>query len=128
VLLEILPMRLLVHIRTYTCLSELPLLHTGMQSQESGVIKPHKEQSPHIPFVLGCVGTPHAELYKEIEVTSVDMFQGRKMDFIISSCVRSNEKQGIEFLNNRRWLNVVLNGVSMGWWWLGIGVCCQRRR
>lgn len=58
-----------------------------------GVITPYEGQRAHIVSVMLRMGTQNQQLYREIEVASVDSFQGREKDFIILSCVRSNERQ-----------------------------------
>ncbi|GJD08813.1 Regulator of nonsense transcripts 1 [Galdieria sulphuraria] len=89
-------------------------LKNGVDPQRIGVITPYEGQRAFIVQHFLRSGTMRLELYKEIEVASVDAFQGREKDFIILSCVRSNEHQGIGFLSDPRRLNVALTRARFG--------------
>ena len=68
-------------------------LKGGATSDQLGVITPYEGQRAHVLQVMLRNGTMRQQLYTDIEVASVDSFQGREKDYIILSCVRSNEHQ-----------------------------------
>ncbi|MBA0709688.1 hypothetical protein Golax_024712 [Gossypium laxum] len=89
-------------------------LRSGVVPSQIGVITPYEGQRAYIVNYMSRNGSLRQQLYKEIEVASVDSFQGREKDYIIVSCVRSNEHQGIGFLNDPRRLNVALTRARYG--------------
>eukprot|EP00965_Chrysotila_dentata_P179852 5938105-Pleurochrysis_carterae.AAC.1 len=89
-------------------------LSVGVAPEQIGVITPYEGQRAYIVSYMQRSGTLRSQLYADIEVASVDAFQGREKDFIILSCVRSNERGGIGFLNDPRRLNVALTRAKYG--------------
>ncbi|GAP91209.1 putative ATP-dependent helicase nam7 [Rosellinia necatrix] len=86
----------------------------GVRPSDIGVITPYEGQRSYIVTTMQNTGTFKKEAYKEVEVASVDAFQGREKDFIVLSCVRSNDNQGIGFLSDPRRLNVGLTRAKYG--------------
>lgn len=89
-------------------------LRAGVTPAQIGIITPYEGQRAYITNYLQRSGSLRAQLYKDLEIASVDSFQGREKDFTILSCVRSNEHQGIGFLNDPRRLNVALTRSRFG--------------
>ncbi|CAE7608530.1 UPF1 [Symbiodinium natans] len=89
-------------------------LKAGVKPYQVGIITPYEGQRAYICAVLQRQTTFSHKAYEEIEVASVDSFQGREKDFILLSCVRSNQNQGIGFLNDPRRLNVALTRAKYG--------------
>ena len=86
----------------------------GVQPSDIGIITPYEGQRSYVVQSMQQNGTFKKENYKEIEVASVDAFQGREKDYIVLSCVRSNDHQGIGFLSDPRRLNVALTRAKFG--------------
>eukprot|EP01041_Mallomonas_annulata_P006922 gene6922-14061_t len=90
------------------------MLKNGIVPDQIGVVTPYEGQRAYVVLHMQRNGPLRSELYQEIEVASVDSFQGREKDFIILSCVRSSEQQGIGFLRDPRRLNVALTRARYG--------------
>ena len=90
------------------------MLRGGIRPEQIGIITPYHAQRSYVSSYMARNGVMQTDLYDDIEVASVDAFQGREKDLIILSCVRSNEKQGIGFLKDQRRLNVALTRAKYG--------------
>mmetsp|Transcript_25711 Transcript_25711/g.38818 ORF Transcript_25711/g.38818 Transcript_25711/m.38818 type:complete len:978 (+) Transcript_25711:1-2934(+) len=89
-------------------------LRMGVTPGQIGVITPYDGQKKYVQEYMRRAGALATALYESIEVASVDAFQGREKDFILVSCVRSSETQGIGFLSDPRRLNVALTRARLG--------------
>ncbi|NPA14219.1 MAG: IGHMBP2 family helicase [Aquificae bacterium] len=69
----------------------------GIPSEDIGVITPYKDHEDYLK-----------QLIPDVEVKTVDGFQGREKEVIIISLVRSNPQEEIGFLEDLRRLNVAL--------------------
>jgi len=91
------------------------LLSLGIQRSDIGVITPYnaqvnliKKQIRHSEDLLIQTPAGGSKTSKNIEVCTVDGFQGREKEVIIISMVRSNPSHEIGFLSNERRMNVAV--------------------
>ena len=89
-------------------------LKGGARPDQIGVITPYEGQRAFVLSYMARSGELPSALYRDIEVASVDSFQGREKDYIILSCVRSNAQKTIGFLKDPRRLNVALTRAKYG--------------
>lgn len=76
------------------------LIQAGVEQIDIGVIAPYNGQVVVIKKLL--------QDYSQIEVSTVDGFQGREKQVIVMSMVRSNEKREVGFLSEDRRTNVAI--------------------
>uniref|UniRef100_A0A8C1BJV7 Senataxin n=1 Tax=Cyprinus carpio carpio TaxID=630221 RepID=A0A8C1BJV7_CYPCA len=85
------------------------------QSVRVGVITPYNAQKQRILEAIRSSG-----IEQQVDVDTVDGFQGREMDCIIVSCVRtSSETDSIGFVGNRQRMNVTLTRAKFSLFILG---------
>jgi DNA polymerase alpha-associated DNA helicase A len=74
------------------------LINDGLKEHQIGIVTPYAAQARKIQLMMG-------EKWQDIEVGSVDGFQGREKEAIILTLVRSNNNGNIGFLSEKRRLN-----------------------
>lgn len=75
------------------------LTSLGVEAKDIGVISPYSAQ---VSKLKRAINEP------ELEISTVDGFQGREKEVIIISLVRSNDQNEIGFLKDKRRLNVAM--------------------
>lgn len=83
------------------------LLDSDCTFDDIGVISPYRAQVALLKRELRCRFESRKN-YKQIEVSTVDGFQGREKEVIIISLVRSNDEHEVGFLKDKRRLNVAI--------------------
>ncbi|OEH80360.1 putative ATP-dependent helicase [Cyclospora cayetanensis] len=83
-----------------------------IRPSEIGILTPYDAQKARIRFALN--DSFDKALSYQIDVDSVDGFQGKEKDLIIFSAVRSNPRGEIGFLKDARRLNVMLTRARRG--------------
>ena len=102
------------------------LIKCGLKPKQIGVITPYLGQRRYLKQHMKYCGLLDKEQVKDLEVSSVDAFQGREKDLIIFSAVRSNQHQGMGFLCDPRRLNVALTRAKYGMVVIGNPVLLRR--
>lgn len=77
------------------------LMDSNVKQEVIGVISPYNAQ-------VGVIKKLIQEKYPQIEISTVDGFQGREKEVIILSLVRSNDQFEVGFLKDDRRLNVAI--------------------
>jgi regulator of nonsense transcripts 1 len=91
------------------------MAQAGIAAAEIGVITPYAGQQAFLVDRLpGICNIADQTFFEQLEVASVDAFQGREKNFIILSNVRANEACDIGFLKDRRRLCVSLTRARYG--------------
>lgn len=122
------------------------IFEKGVPKSEIGVITPYRGQRDMISSTLQkneLINPEKEDVHVEIDrddffneskpitihtvsdimIASIDAFQGREKDFLIMSCVRSNENNKIGFLSDARRMNVALTRARYGLILVGDAEC-----
>lgn len=91
------------------------MLANGVKPSQIAVITPYTGQQIYINDAMyDFCNVQDKYILADIEVASVDAFQGREKDYIIISCVRANSSNDIGFFSDKRRLCVSLTRARYG--------------
>ncbi|RLV95538.1 putative ATP-dependent RNA helicase ECM32 [Spathaspora sp. JA1] len=125
------------------------IIEKGIKREDIGIITPYSGQRDLISSILvrdDIINPQNEDLIVEVDIddikndskpvtihivsgiliASIDAFQGREKNFMVMSCVRSNEEGKIGFLRDERRLNVALTRAKYGMILIGDESCLRR--
>ncbi|XP_038973005.1 DNA-binding protein SMUBP-2 isoform X2 [Phoenix dactylifera] len=79
------------------------LVESGVNASDIGIITPYAAQVTYLKMMRS-----KEDGLKDVEISTVDGFQGREKEAIIISMVRSNSKKEVGFLSDHRRMNVAV--------------------
>lgn len=82
------------------------LIEQGLSPKDFAIVAPYKSQ---VSNIKGHLKTAKSGLYQQIEVSTLDSFQGMEFDVIIFSFTRSALDSKVGFLDDARRLNVAFS-------------------
>ncbi|WP_047789761.1 AAA domain-containing protein [Tenacibaculum mesophilum] len=91
------------------CITQLvipKLLEANLNTDQFAVVAPYKSQVANIKKHLKSANIPN---YNQVEVSTLDSFQGMEFDVIIFSFTRSEKNTKVGFLDDARRLNVAFS-------------------
>jgi ATP-dependent RNA/DNA helicase IGHMBP2 len=80
--------------------------HGENQLPPVGIISPYREQVKHLKTLLS--NNDFLQSHPDLDINTIDAFQGQERDIIYISLVRSNDRGEIGFLSDYRRMNVAL--------------------
>lgn len=86
----------------------------GIAGHQIGIISMYEAQRRELQECLDAAPRSSNVSYSQVQISSVDAFQGQERDLIILSCVRSNKNRNIGFLSDIKRLNAALTRARMG--------------
>jgi DNA polymerase alpha-associated DNA helicase A len=92
------------------------LIEAGVRDEDIAVVTPYNAQ-------LALLSSMLKEKYPNIELGSVDGFQGREKEAVIVSLVRSNAEKEVGFLGEKRRLNGKSNFYRERCFWFWTNIC-----
>ncbi|KAH0795449.1 Regulator of nonsense transcripts 1 [Histomonas meleagridis] len=88
---------------------------SGVKATEIGIITPYAGQQAYLMETLPMMCSINdPKFFDDLEIASVDAFQGHEKNFIILSNVRANDAKDIGFLRDKRRLCVSLTRAKYG--------------
>ena len=96
-------------------------VQVGSLPSSIGIITPYTEQLNELDRLFAKIEWSSLEIYRppDIELNTVDSYQGREKDVIFISCVRANDEGSIGFLSDLRRMNVALTRGKFGVYIIG---------